>query len=336
MGQSPSSSTCSPLQCFLKNFQDFRRRAAGSGAIVNPGTLWILCKLEWPTFPDSNWPPEGTLNLPIAFQVQRAIYGKPEHPDQIPYIETWIDVLTDHPKWLKDCSPPKPSRARNVLVLKGQPRRPLVLNSPQATLFCRALCPQPRALCPQPGALCPQPRVLCSQFKAPYSKFRGTPCSHSRFSYALETLSSPPHTHSGVSYGPHGQVLPHTQLPLRQVIQGPREDPKAFIVYVPFSTSDLYNWKNQNPSFSQNPQGLICLLESVFFTHQPTWEDCQQLLQTLYMSEERERIRAQGQKLVVEPDGLPTMEVDHLEAVLPITQLRWDPNTDQVPTGLTL
>ncbi|XP_037697411.1 uncharacterized protein LOC119538494 isoform X2 [Choloepus didactylus] len=61
----------------------------------------------------------------------------------------------------------------------------------------------------------------------------------------------------------------------------------------------------------------------------PTWEDCQQLLQTLYMSEERERIRAQGQKLVVEPDGLPTMEVDHLEAVLPITQLRWDPNTDQ-------
>ena len=52
--------------------------------------------------------------------------------------------------------------------------------------------------------------------------------------------------------------------------------------YWPFSTSDLYNWKAQNPSFSEKSQGLIDLLDSILFTHNPTWDDCQQLLQVLF------------------------------------------------------
>ena len=56
-----------------------------------------------------------------------------------------------------------------------------------------------------------------------------------------------------------------------------------------FSTSDLYNWKTQTPSFSEKPQGLIDLLDSILFTHHnPTWDDCQQLLQVLFTTEERE------------------------------------------------
>ena len=45
--------------------------------------------------------------------------------------------------------------------------------------------------------------------------------------------------------------------------------------YWPFSTSDLYNWKAQNHSFSEKPQGLIDLLDTILFTHNPTWDDCQ-------------------------------------------------------------
>jgi hypothetical protein len=58
------------------------------------------------------------------------------------------------------------------------------------------------------------------------------------------------------------------------------------MIYVPFSTTDLYNWKQQNPSFSDKPQGLISLLETMFFIHQPTQDDCQQILQTLFTAEE--------------------------------------------------
>ncbi|XP_049502361.1 uncharacterized protein LOC125933386 [Panthera uncia] len=59
--------------------------------------------------------------------------------------------------------------------------------------------------------------------------------------------------------------------------------------YRPFATSDLYTWKAQNPKVSEKPAGLIDLLDSVLFTHQPTWDDCQQLLQVLFTTEERER-----------------------------------------------
>ena len=67
--------------------------------------------------------------------------------------------------------------------------------------------------------------------------------------------------------------------------------------YWPFSTSDLYNWKTQTPSFSEKPQGLIDLLESILFTHNPTWDDCQQLLQVLFTTEECERILSEARKM---------------------------------------
>ena len=70
--------------------------------------------------------------------------------------------------------------------------------------------------------------------------------------------------------------------------------------YWPFSTSDLYNWKAQNPSFSEKPQGLIDLLDTILFTHNPTWDDCQQLLQVLFTTEERERILSEARKHVPE------------------------------------
>jgi hypothetical protein len=52
----------------------------------------------------------------------------------------------------------------------------------------------------------------------------------------------------------------------------------------------MYNWKTNHSSFSENPSGLTGLLESLMFSHQPTWDDCQQLLQVLFTTEERERI----------------------------------------------
>ena len=64
--------------------------------------------------------------------------------------------------------------------------------------------------------------------------------------------------------------------------------------YWPFSTSDLCNWKTQTPSFSEKPQGLIDLLDSILFTHNPTRDDCQQLLQVLFTTEEQEPILSEA------------------------------------------
>ncbi|XP_053517099.1 uncharacterized protein LOC128626748 [Artibeus jamaicensis] len=45
--------------------------------------------------------------------------------------------------------------------------------------------------------------------------------------------------------------------------------------------------------------------ETIFRTHQPTWDDCQQILQTLFTSEERDRIMREAAKAVTGEERVP-------------------------------
>ncbi|XP_021092179.1 uncharacterized protein LOC110343992 [Heterocephalus glaber] len=141
-----------------------------------------------------------------------------------------------------------------------------------------------------------------------------------------DSVTSPSHTRTGAAYGPSRAPTEGTNsaplLPLREVEQG-------HYVYIPFSTSDLYNWKHQNPPFSEKPQALISLLESVFNTHDPIWDDCQQLLQALFTSEERERIRGQAIKSVLGGSEGPLDEQQRarIEAQLPSIRPLWQANS---------
>ena len=92
----------------------------------------------------------------------------------------------------------------------------------------------------------------------------------------------------------------------------------------PFTTSDLCNWKTENPPFSEKPQGLIDLLDSILFTHNPTWDDCQQLLQVLFTTEERERILAEARKRVPGVNGRPTAQPHLVDEGFPLLQPNWD------------
>ncbi|XP_078300540.1 uncharacterized protein LOC144615914 [Panthera onca] len=70
------------------------------------------------------------------------------------------------------------------------------------------------------------------------------------------------------------------------------------------------------------------------FTHQPTWDDCQQLLRILFTTEERKRIQLEARKLVPGDDGQPTANLDLINAAFPLTrppQDGWDYNTAEDP-----
>ena len=68
-----------------------------------------------------------------------------------------------------------------------------------------------------------------------------------------------------------GPEIPSSTVHAFPVRAGPaREGVERTYQYWPFSTSDLCNWKTQTPSFSEKLQGLIDLLESILFTHNPT------------------------------------------------------------------
>ncbi|XP_066228780.1 uncharacterized protein [Saccopteryx leptura] len=121
-------------------------------------------------------------------------------------------------------------------------------------------------------------------------------------------------------------------LPLRPFgppVPGGQGGDMLVLQYWPFSSSDLYNWKNNNPPFSEDPVKLTDLLESLMFSHQPTWDDCQQLLGILFTSEERERILLEARKLVPGPDGRPTQLPNLINENFPLRRPNWDPNTPE-------
>ena len=79
--------------------------------------------------------------------------------------------------------------------------------------------------------------------------------------------------------------------------------------------------------FQKNPSGLSGLLESLMFSHQPTWDDCEQLLQVLFTTEERERILLEARKNVPGLDGTPTSLPNLIDAAFPLNRPDWDFNT---------
>ena len=127
---------------------------------------------------------------------------------------------------------------------------------------------------------------------------------------------------------PAGPVDSTVALPLR-VAGPPNEEGNQPHQYWPFSTSDLYNWRSQNAKFSDNPRDLTNLLETVLFTHQPTWGDCQQLLQILFTTEERERIQNEARKRVPGANGEPTTNIDEINASFPLSPPDWNYNMAQ-------
>lgn len=78
------------------------------------------------------------------------------------------------------------------------------------------------------------------------------------------------------------------------------------------------------------------LVESLMFSHQPTWDDCQQLLQTLFTTEERERILLKARKNVPGADGRPTLLPNIIETAFPLSRPDWDFNTAEGRERLTV
>ncbi|MEJ1281193.1 hypothetical protein NN561_012142 [Cricetulus griseus] len=68
-------------------------------------------------------------------------------------------------------------------------------------------------------------------------------------------------------------------------------------------------------------------MESLMLSHQPTWDDCQQLLQVLFTTEEKERILLEAGKNVPGANGAPTNLLNEIDAGFPLNRPDWDFNT---------
>lgn len=114
----------------------------------------------------------------------------------------------------------------------------------------------------------------------------------------------------------------HVVQPLRSTGL-PNEDGNQQYHYWPFTTSALYNWCLQNAPFFENPCDLTNHLETVLFTHQPTWDNNQQLLQVLFTTDERNRIIIEACKVVPRPTGENTADSAFIDAGFPTVWPEW-------------
>ena len=279
MGQTTST----PLSLMINHFSEFKSRAQNLSLLVKKSKLVTFCSTEWPTF-DIGWLQEGTFNPQIIQAVkERVLTPSPAgHPDQTPYILVWQDLVRNPPEWLKPfvLAPPKPPRPSSptptspspqVLVMKASEEkegkkdenRPKLV-SQESSLYPNLidleteLFPPPYTD-PHPPLLPQVPQVSSGE-----ARRRTEPLAHPR--EGGPTQGTRGRTREMASIAEEDPEVPSSTVHAFPVRAGPaREGGERTYQYWPFSTSDLYNWKTQTPSFSEKPQGLIDLLESILF-----------------------------------------------------------------------
>ena len=122
------------------------------------------------------------------------------------------------------------------------------------------------------------------------------------------------------------------QMPLKELQQPPVQgadghyhQPPVAYYYVLFSSMDILNWQKHTPLYLEKPQDMIRLLETIFRTHCPTWNDIIQLLVSL-----RHRILTEARKWLREmaPEGTINWQW-WAELATPKERPSWKYNTEE-------
>ena len=121
MGQGEST----PLSLMTDHFSDVRARAHNLSLLIKKSKLMTFCSAEWPAF-QVGWPPEGTFQPSIIQAVKKRIMAPDPwgHPDQVPYVMVWQDLVENPPKWLKPFVHKLPSSCNSQILVMEDPPPP--------------------------------------------------------------------------------------------------------------------------------------------------------------------------------------------------------------------
>ncbi|KAG8132941.1 hypothetical protein E2320_010770 [Naja naja] len=104
--------------------------------------------------------------------------------------------------------------------------------------------------------------------------------------------------------------------------------------YVPFTTTDLLNWKQHYGPLSTKPTEMADLFQTIMQTHDPTWSDVQQLMNALLTPEEKEKWKVAVRKCV--KARFPNVEDISAELAerAPERDPGWEPTREEDQTKL--
>ncbi|XP_032075668.1 uncharacterized protein LOC116510285 [Thamnophis elegans] len=95
--------------------------------------------------------------------------------------------------------------------------------------------------------------------------------------------------------------------------------------YIPFSTTDLLNWRKHFGPLSVKPTEMTDLFQTIMHSHNPNWRDIQQLLATLLTAEEREKCKAGMREVFRERYHTEADRAQKLLEEAPERDPGWDP-----------
>ena len=339
MGQATSA----PLALTLSHWSEVRERAHNLSVSVKKGKWQTLCSSEWPAF-QVGWPPEGSFHKPQIRGVKARIIGSGPHghPDQLPYILVWEDLYENPPTWVRPFLPNWHSHQRtserSTAILPAKTASPPALYPPlppptlpesQADLLQFDTEALPPPIYSPPRATSPRASAPETPPSSEVSSSRSAPTSPEMLPQEEDDGGPAQRTRNRRAQNLQDIAVALPLRPYGPMIDNGNGGEMPTLQYWPLSSSDLYNWKHNNPPFSEDPSRLTNLLDSLMHSHQPTWDDCQQLLSTLFTHEERERIVTEARKLVPGPAGRPTQNQDLIDEHFPTRRPSWDPNTPQ-------
>uniref|UniRef100_A0A8C3FEW2 Core shell protein Gag P30 domain-containing protein n=1 Tax=Chrysemys picta bellii TaxID=8478 RepID=A0A8C3FEW2_CHRPI len=290
MGSGQSTFSGTPLGCMLDNWKAFRRQA-DYGIVLCKDNLVKFCTLEWTTF-GVEWPEGGTLK-PGIVQAVHSIVTQDGHWDQYPYIDIWQDLVANPPPWLQKC------KTQNIKTLMA--RAPIKKPCPPVKKSC------PQAVIPSAPDPMPPPPLGEPMSDRTRSKTGHITNQNSETQWRMSADYNPGDTRFTL-IGCPGKSGRITEMPLQQKYLCPLREAVApngelTMIYVPFTTSDLYNWKQQNPPFSEDPAPLTAVFETLITAHNPTWGDMRVALNTLLTAEERRLVLSRAREWVLETGG---------------------------------
>uniref|UniRef100_A0A8C5QY82 Core shell protein Gag P30 domain-containing protein n=1 Tax=Leptobrachium leishanense TaxID=445787 RepID=A0A8C5QY82_9ANUR len=327
-----------------------------------------MCTIVWPLLVPE-WPEQGSMDPELIQRVHSQVTGKCGHPEQYPYIDIWRYCVKDKSHFImmagqnkkKQVPPNNEEKGRPVLIEQLEeidslpPPYPSCYGAAREALsaaVARAERGEQAAATSRPAPFAP-PRGIAEEDQGaagggyrefPPGKIEMPDGSVYKLVSQEDSDDESEDEKQGATtraanniYKPrepyqHNPNKSKMQLPLREV-PGPLLDNGApgpvQYTYVPFTTTDLFNWKIHTPLYSTNPAAVASMIESVMLTHNPTWAYCQQLMLTMFTTEERARINSSAQKILLTQaveDAKPQPEA-WAEEHYPKTDPKWPYNT---------
>ncbi|MEJ1283826.1 hypothetical protein NN561_014801 [Cricetulus griseus] len=238
------------LTLTLDHWTDVKTRAHNLSVEVRKGSWRTFCSSEWPSF-SVGWPSGGTFNLSIISAVKQIIFqATGGHPDQVPYIIVWQDLVQNPPPWMK----PWTSGIGTATVAVAAPKVPPSDSPAPTPTATPRIYPEidDVSLLDHPPPPYPQP-VPHAAPQAPTDSWTA-----SEIGPAAGTRSRLGRSPEGSGAGPDSTIA----LPLQAYGPTPAPGELVPLQYWLFSSADIYNWKTNHPSFSENPSGLTGLLKA--------------------------------------------------------------------------